>query len=382
MTSTNWKPKKLNELGFVGRGRSRHRPRNAPELYGGPYPFIQTADIMASEMYIYSYSKTYSEFGLAQSKMWNKGTLCMTIAGENTAETAILGIDACFPDSVVAFIDDPKLSDVRFVKYYLDTMKSSFKSVSRGATQDNLSLDKLLSFDLIVPDVNLQRRIADILSAYDDLIENNIRRIRILEQMAQASYQEWFGKVDKESLPEGWRSASLGELIDFTKGKKPKETSPSGAMPLLMIESIQNGITEFTDDSNIVVAEANDVVMVMDGASSGKVFLGQYGAVGSTLGRYRPKDREIFSHYHLYLFIQANLRQIADNNIGSAIPHANKDFINQLKVFLPPPESEKQFHDQMKPVFDLISTLQKKNTNLRQTRDLLLPRLVRGEIEV
>src|SRR3984893_11254292 len=85
-----WNVVKLNELGFVGRGKSRHRPRNDLSLYGGPYPFVQTADIMASEFYITRYTKTYSEIGLAQSKLWKPNTLCITIAGENTAETAIL----------------------------------------------------------------------------------------------------------------------------------------------------------------------------------------------------------------------------------------------------------------------------------------------------
>jgi len=136
-----WVPRKLNELGFVGRGKSRHRPRNAPELYGGPFPFVQTTEIMASELYITSHPKTYSEAGLAPSKMWQPNTLCMTIAGENTAETAILSYPACFPDSVVGFVADPKRSDVRFVKYYLGYIKKQIRQITRGATQDNLSLD-------------------------------------------------------------------------------------------------------------------------------------------------------------------------------------------------------------------------------------------------
>lgn len=87
----DWVPRKLNELGFVGRGKSRHRPRNAPELYGGPYPFFQTGDIKAAELYLRKYEQTYSDAGLAQSKLWNPGTLCITIAA-NIADTAILGI--------------------------------------------------------------------------------------------------------------------------------------------------------------------------------------------------------------------------------------------------------------------------------------------------
>ena len=113
---------KLDELGFVGRGKSRHRPRNAAFLYGGRYPFFQTGDIKAANFHLTEYKQTYSEEGLAQSKLWKPGTLCITIAA-NIAESAILGIEGCFPDSVVGFVADPDKADVRFVKYYMDTLK-------------------------------------------------------------------------------------------------------------------------------------------------------------------------------------------------------------------------------------------------------------------
>ena len=92
MATAKWKPAKLNELGFVGRGKSRHRPRNATFLYGGRYPFFQTGDIKAANFHLTEYSQTYSEDGLAHSKLWKPGTLCITIAA-NIAESAILGIE-------------------------------------------------------------------------------------------------------------------------------------------------------------------------------------------------------------------------------------------------------------------------------------------------
>ncbi len=116
----------------------------------------------------------------------------MTIAGANTAKTAIMRIEACFPDSIVGFVPDQTKSDIHFVKYSLDMMRQRFLAVSRGATQDNLSLDKLLSFPIPTPDVEEQRRIGTILSAYDELIENSRRRIRVLEAMARTLYREWF----------------------------------------------------------------------------------------------------------------------------------------------------------------------------------------------
>jgi len=199
--------------------------------------------------------------------------------------------------------------------------------------------------------------------------------------MARSVYREWFGKVDAGSLPEGWEAKELGALIDFSKGKKPTEKSQTAEVPVLLIDSIRNGITEYTNDPRMVIAEPDDVIMVMDGASSGEVYVGHYGAVGSTLGRYRPINRQVFSHFHLYFFFVENFQQISDNNIGAAIPHANKEFINQLDIVIPPQNIEADFHKKTEPVFDLISVLQKKNTNLRRTRDLL-PRLVSGEIDL
>src|SRR5437867_1366205 len=110
----SWSARRLDELGHVSRGRSRHRPRDAAHLYGGPHPFVQTGDIKAAQLYLTEYSQTYTEAGLEQSKKWAAGTLCITIAA-NIAETAILGMDACFPDSVIGFFADENQCDVRFV---------------------------------------------------------------------------------------------------------------------------------------------------------------------------------------------------------------------------------------------------------------------------
>lgn len=93
----SWEYKTLDQLGEVSRGRSKHRPRNDPSLFGGKYPFIQTADVKAANFYITEYDTTYNEKGLAQSRLWNPGTLCITIAA-NIADTGILAMGACFPD--------------------------------------------------------------------------------------------------------------------------------------------------------------------------------------------------------------------------------------------------------------------------------------------
>ena len=124
-----WGYKRLDELGTVARGKSKHRPRNDPCLYGGEYPFIQTSDVKNADLYLSKYSQTYNEKGLAQSKLWKPSTLCITIAA-NIAETAILKINACFPDSIVGFVANKEIADVKFVKYYLDTIKLQMQNIS------------------------------------------------------------------------------------------------------------------------------------------------------------------------------------------------------------------------------------------------------------
>ncbi|MCU0715897.1 MAG: restriction endonuclease subunit S, partial [Pirellula sp.] len=180
-----WAYCELSELGFVGRGKSRHRPRNEPSLYGGPYPFFQTGDIKESRVFLLTHSQTYSEAGLSQSKLWEPGTLCITIAA-NIAETAILGKTSCFPDSVVGFVADPSKSDAFYVKLYLDSIKQQMQNVSRGTTQDNLSLEKLLGFRVLTPPSailqSFREKVTPLLVLLKTLLqqEENLRRTRDL----------------------------------------------------------------------------------------------------------------------------------------------------------------------------------------------------------
>ena len=186
--------KSLAQVGSVGRGKSKHRPRNDPDLYGGDYPFVQTGDVKHAAFYLREFSQTYNERGLAQSKLWPAGTLCITIAA-NIGDTAILEAPACFPDSILGFQPKAGEADVRYVKYCLDAFKSQIQLISQGTTQDNLSLDKLLKLKFWFPQVSVQEKIAAMLSAYDDLIANNQRRIALLETMAEEIYREWFVRM-------------------------------------------------------------------------------------------------------------------------------------------------------------------------------------------
>src|SRR5258706_4746799 len=178
--SVGWRMAKLSELGEVNRGRSRHRPRYAEHLYGGPYPFIQTGDVKASQGRITTYEQTYSDAGLAQSRLWPAGTICITIAA-NIAETGILTFPACFPDSIVGFVADVSKCNVYFMEYMFRYMRHTLQHEATGSVQDNINLETLGRIRFPLPPLSEQHAIAHILGTLDDKIELNRRMNETLE---------------------------------------------------------------------------------------------------------------------------------------------------------------------------------------------------------
>lgn len=150
---------RLSELGELGRGVSKHRPRNDPKLLGGKYPLIQTGDVANASLYITSYNSTYSELGLSQSKMWREGTLCITIAA-NIAKTAILEFDACFPDSVVGFIANERTSNI-FIHYWFSFFQAILESQAPESAQKNINLKILNELKVIAPDKSVQDKFVE-----------------------------------------------------------------------------------------------------------------------------------------------------------------------------------------------------------------------------
>lgn len=163
-----------------GRGKSKHRPRNDSRLYGGEIPFIQTGDVRGASHVITQYNQTYNEFGLKQSKLWPKGTLCITIAA-NIAETSILGFDACFPDSVIGFVADPNKTTSGYVEYLLQSIKTKLekKGKEKSSAQGNINLETFEKLRLPFPSLAEQARIVAILDKFDALtnsISEGLRR--------------------------------------------------------------------------------------------------------------------------------------------------------------------------------------------------------------
>ena len=157
--------KKLSDLGSLDRGRSQHRPRNAPELLGGPYPLIQTGEVSAAGLYITEYHNTYSEIGLKQSKMWKAGTLCITIAA-NIAQTAIMTFDACFPDSVVGFVPYDEVNAL-YIHYWFSFFQKILEDQAPQVAQKNINLKILSNLNVVVPEKKTLKLFEDFVAQVD-----------------------------------------------------------------------------------------------------------------------------------------------------------------------------------------------------------------------
>ena len=198
----------LSQVGWLDRGRSKHRPRNASHLYGGPYPFVQTGDIRHSDTFLRRAEATYSEDGLAQSRLWPAGTMCITIAA-NIGKTAILGMSACFPDSVVGFLPVSEDVSVRYVEYFMRTAQQSLEELAPATAQKNINIEILERVVFPVPPPTEQKQLVSIL---DGLLASAADQERAIETALKQS------TAQRQNL---LRAAFAGELVPQDPADEP-----------------------------------------------------------------------------------------------------------------------------------------------------------------
>jgi len=399
-----WEYKTLDQLGTVSRGKSKHRPRNDPKLFGGKYPFIQTADVKNADYYITKYSDTYNESGLAQSKLWDKGTLCITIAA-NIADTGVLAFPACFPDSIMGFVPFEGVANTRFIKYCFDRLQRDCKQISQGTAQDNLSWEKLSTIKFCIPEYKEQCRIADILSAYDDLIENNQKQIKLLEEAAQRFYKEWF--VDLrfpghentkivDGVPEGWRVASIADICDTVGGGTPSTkiqsyyekgdilwvtpTDITRNFSLALLDTEKKITPEGLKNSSAKMLPAETILMTSR-ASVGFFGMCKY-EVCTNQGFISCIPKRENLQMYLLFNLKSRVEEIRQKAGGSTYLEISKTVFRELKIILPKDEVLAEYQKNVHDIFDEIYCRTEMIKSLVDMRNRLLPKLVSGEVEV
>ncbi len=294
------------------------------------------------------------------------------------------GFRGCLGRRLALLRTDPAKVDTQFLFYYF--FGSAWRNVIAqnilsGSTVDRIPLTNFPKFPLKLPPLETQQQIAAILSVYDDLIENNARRIKVLEEMAGLIYREWFVNfrfpghegvkmLDSEfgEIPEGWTVEKLGDVLELAYGKALKADSRIfGAFPVY--------------GSGGVVGQHNVAMVNAPG-----IIVGRKGNVGSVFWSdvdFWPIDTVFYVVSDIPLhFLYFNLQQQAFLNSDAAVPglSRNQAYLNPITV--PSPEILQRFQQIIVPIFEHLRVSRLKNQNLRQTRDLLLPKLISGELDV
>lgn len=415
--SAEWRIQKISSLGEFDRGKSKHRPRDAAHLYGGSYPFIQTGDVTNSDGRITSFRQTYSEAGLAQSRLWPAGTLAITIAA-NIAETAILTFPACFPDSVVGFTADPKKADVRFIEYLFQAVRKQVKSHAYGSAQENINLEVLRKLEFPIPPLSVQTEIADYLSVLDDRITLLRETNATLEAIAQALFKSWFVDFDPVrakmegrtpagmdeataalfpesfeetelgAVPKGWRVRSLDEIATYLNGLALQKFPPTGQddLPVIKIAQLRKGDTVGADmaSRNIkpeYIIQNGDVLFSWSGSLEVEIWCGGEGALNQhlfrvTSGQFPKWFYFLWTRHHLEHF-----RQVAASK-ATTMGHIQRAHLTAAKVVMPSNDVLHTTDTVMAPILQRMIDNALQAHTLSTLRDTLLPRLISGQLHL
>lgn len=406
----SWQDKQLAELGTFQRGKSRHRPRNDTKLFkDGKYPLVQTGEVKAANLYIQSHNACYSDFGLLQSAIWPKDTLCITIAA-NIAETALLGYPMCFPDSIVGFNAYPNESSELFMHYVFTYIRKSIQSAASGSIQDNINIDFLTGMSFKIPEKSYQDKIVNILSTLDKKIELNNKINVELEAMAKTLYDYWFVQFDfpnvdgkpykssggkmvynkalKREIPQEWKGSTLWDIAKYYNGLAMQKYRPTGNdyLPVIKIREMNNGISTDTEKARTDIPEAaiiddGDLLFSWSATLDVKFWSQGRGALNQHIFKVTSDDYpQSFYYFELMNYLShfkmmANLRK-------TTMGHITLEHLKQANIVLPPIEIIKKLDENLRPIFKQSLVLKKENNSLIELRDWLLPMLMNGQVTI
>lgn len=363
----DWNENKLSDLGVFSRGKSKHRPRNDEKLFaGGKYPFIQTGDIKEANLYIKNHTQEYGEFGLKQSKLWNKGTLCITIAA-NIAETAILSYPACFPDSVVGFNAYESQSSEIFMYYVFEYIKASIQNAASGSIQDNINIDYLMTLNFKIPEKNYQDMIVALLGAIDKKIISNNDINDNLEQQMHLIFEDMMAKATNNKIKGEFIVAK--NLTQVITGKEDANFS------------VSNGKYRFFTCSNTPLRcdeyafNSSSVLIAGNGDFNVKHYSGKFNAYQRTYVLSPPKE------YYALLYLAAlyRINSFKTGSSGSIVKFITKNDVENIPVFM---THDSKYLDELNKLVIMQEQNILENELLVQLRDWLLPMLMNGQATI
>jgi type I restriction enzyme S subunit len=399
---------RIDDLGRVVTGKTP--PSSQPELFGELHPFLTPTDIDGFARYIEPSRFLSSEGRDYQHRfMLPERAVCVVCIGATIGKVCMTERPSFTNQQINSVVVNEDEHNPFFVYYLMTTLRDELKSNAGGAATPIINKTAFSEIEVNVPPLPIQRRIAGILSAYDELIENSQRRIKILESMARALYREWFvhfrfpghesvPKVNSPlgEIPQGWEVKALADLCESVSYGYTASASRDKVGPkFLRITDIVPDLIDWAcvpfceiseDKASKYLLEPGDIVVARTGATTGYAKrlnkLHPSTVFASYLVRVRTKAG--VSNRMLGILMESdNYKQFIKTNIGGAAqPQANAVVLTSMRVATPSIPIAERFDQMVEPIIDEAELLAIKIQNLRRTRDLLLPRLLTGQINL
>ena len=375
-----WATKKIGDLGKVVTGKT---PATAnSEFFGGAYLFVTPSDIDYANYFCQQTERTVTDVALQRhtNQFVPKDSVMFTCIGNTIGKCAIAPSDSLTNqqiNSVVANIH----SDPKFIYYLLCNNVSSISPLGGGAAVPIINKTTFENIELRVPQYGVQKQIGAFLSAYDDLIENNLRRMTLLEDSARLLYNEWFVHLRfpgyehtpiVDGVPEGWERTPLDNALILQRGfDLPKQARRDGTVPIYG----STGILGYNDKAK---ASAPGVVTGRSGTLGEVQYVDDdYWPLNTAL--WVKEFKRVTPFFALFLLREMDLKQY---NGGSSVPTLDRKSVHRIEILIPSKLLLDSFDEFAVDVFAQIKNLNVQNQKLRAARDLLLPRLMSGEIAV
>lgn len=378
---------RLKDIGRIITGNTP--PTSKPEYYGDYMPFIKATDISLGTKCTLVTEQMYSELAAEKynESLVPKGSTCVVTIGSIGKKMTYAHTDLFVNQAINAII--PKDSyDNEYVFYNVKySVLPQLKKLDSGTTsgRENVSKSSFSSIRIpVIKDKRVQHRIASILSTYDSLIENNTKRIRLLEKMAENLYKEWFVRFRfpghenvkmVNGLPNGWKKGALSDVCEFKRGKNITSSEmKDGTIPVISAGITSSG---FHSHANVY---GISVTMSSSGANAGYIAV-HYSDIWAADCSY-IEEASTPCIYYVYELLN-NIRSIINNfQRGAAQPHVYPKDINRIKMIIPSEDIRKKANEKIGVIHRHIDNLQRQNSLLARQRDLLLPRLMSGKLEV
>lgn len=381
----------IGELGIIITGNTP--PRSNPKLYGNYTPFIKATDISETEKYTYHPEEYYSEEGYNKyiKSLIPKGSTCVVTIGSIGKKMTMAHCDLFINQAMNAIIPNENF-DNEYVYYAVKNILPNIKMLDSGTAsgRENVSKSAFSKMQILIEDnIITQRRIAEILSRYDSLIENYQKQIKLLEELAQRLYKEWF--VDLrfpghentkivDGVPEGWERKNITELADIQYGYAfdgKLFNSDKVGVPIARIRNIPDGYTnDYTTEeaSNEYIVKNGDILAGMDGIFHINTWSGSDAYLVQRTCLFRPKD-EILKGF-IFQAIKGPIKVFEQTLVGATVAHLGKKHIDSIDLIMP-----KDIH-LYRPFNDLFFYRQELLNQIRflaEARDRLLPKLMSGD---